>query len=116
MFYLTLLAFIYPVEWLSQLSGVTYLSGSRLFSDSPLSGAVFDLYFSLRHAFNSFFFSNYLVMSTCVAALKLIALWFFVVWLRMNLLRYRFDQVASYTWHELVILGVCILVQAIILV
>ena len=45
---------------------------------------------------------------------KLTISWFFIVWLRLNLMRLRFDQVASYTWHELLLYCIFLLVELVI--
>ena len=67
-------------------------------------------YFSVT----AFFFNTSSILFTYVFVFKLVASWFFIVWLRMNLLRFRFDQVASYTWHEMVIYTVFLLIEVIL--
>lgn len=73
-----------------------------------------DIFSIFYFTVTSFFFNLSSIFLTYVFVLKLVASWFFVVWLRMNLLRFRFDQVASYTWHEMVIYTVFLLIEVIV--
>lgn len=54
------------------------------------------------------------VIFSYVYVAKLVVSWFLIVWLRLNLMRYRFDQVASYTWHELVVYSIAILLEIVV--
>ncbi len=102
-----LLAALADSDWCAVLS---------VWGDSPVRAFIVDGYLAYKYSLTHFFFYNYAVVQTWLFVAKLAGTWFFVVWLRMNLLRFRFDQVASYTWHELVIFGVALLVQTCVLV
>lgn len=84
----------------------------------PLGGSLFNLFFffeDFRFFFLGLDLSSTTTLSVIFSIAKLSLIWFLVVWLRMNLMRLRFDQVASYTWHELVIVSIAILILIIIL-
>lgn len=77
---------------------------------------ILDIFYILYFYFDFNFFNKTNIFITYVFIAKLTFSWFFIVWLRMNLLRFRFDQVASFTWHEMVIYAVYLLIQIIVIV
>jgi len=77
---------------------------------------ILDIFYTLYFCFDFNFFNKTSIFITYIFVFKLTSSWFFIVWLRMNLLRFRFDQVASFTWHELVIYAVYLLIQVIVIV
>ena len=71
-------------------------------------------YSSLWYFLSSGWYSKSSIVFSYIYVGKLVVSWFLIVWLRLNLMRYRFDQVASYTWHELVVYSIAILVEIVV--
>lgn len=71
-------------------------------------------YSSLGYFLSSGWYSKSSIVFSYIYVGKLVVSWFLIVWLRLNLMRYRFDQVASYTWHELVVYSIAILVEIVV--